>query len=310
LVPATNIFVATASAYQEKTEELLPDIAKDHLFYEPEKRDTTAAFATVALRLQAMGLGDEPTLFMWCDHVFTREDVFLADLRLIPDVLAANPNTLVIVGHTPLSPATSFGYFEVGDTVGESLHTYQVKRFIEKPDEATAQQFVAKKNYFWNLGYFSLRPAYLLQQLQLHAPELESSLAAFGAALATNDTQAQEAAYGSFPKLALEYTFVEKTENIMAITGDYGWSDVGNWHAVSEVFGVGGDHMPAGHHIHVDAKNNYIYNTTNKVVSLIGVENIVAVVTDDAVLITKKDSAARVKEVVQQLEEQGKGEYL
>lgn len=310
LVAPDHIFVATSRAYQARTEELLPMVSRDHIYYEPEKRDTTAAFATVALRLEALGQGNVPTIFMWCDHVFSREEAFIADLRRVEATVAANSEALVILAHTPLFPATTFGYCEVGETVGSEANVYQVKRFTEKPDLATAEKFILNKNYFWNLGYFSLRPTYLLEQLRLHAPELRDVLTAYAAALAHGDSTAADAAYGEFPKLALEYTFVEKTKNIIAITGDYGWSDVGNWSTVSQVFGVNGDHMPQGHHVHVDSQNNYIYNTTDKVVSLLGVKNIVAVVTDDAILITDKDSAAGVKDVVQRLEADGKTEYL
>ncbi|MAF80747.1 hypothetical protein CL628_01915 [bacterium] len=310
LVDDDHIFVATASAYQEKTEELLPQVAKEHLFYEPEKRDTTAAFASVALRLMQMNKGSEPTIFMWCDHVFTREEAFIADLKKIAGILTTDPQALVIVGHTPLSPATAFGYFEVGDKIGAEPNVRTVKRFTEKPDEATAAKFLAQGNYFWNLGYFSLTPEHLIYELRLRAPEISAALDGFSAALKGGDTQKADVAYGEFPKMALEYTFVEKTEHIIAVTGDYGWSDVGNWEAVSEVFGVEGDHMPAGHHIHVDSKNNYIYNTTNKAVSLLGMEDTVAVVTEDAVLVTHKGSSARVKDVVKKLEEEGKTEFL
>lgn len=310
LTDIDHIFVATSAAYQEKTQALLPQVSPSHLFFEPERRDTTAAFATVALRLEALGQGDVPTIFMWCDHVFSREEVFIADLRRVEALVAANPEALVILAHTPLFPATTFGYCEVGERVGSQDNVYQVQRFTEKPDLATAEQFILNKKYFWNLGYFSLRPTYLLEQLRVHAPELGDVLTAYAAALAQGDSKAADAAYAKFPKLALEYTFVEKAKNIIAITGDYGWSDVGNWSTVSEVFGVNGDHMPQGHHVHVDSQDNYIYNTTDKVVSLLGVKNIVAVITDDAILITDKDSAAGVKDVVQRLEAEGKTEVL
>jgi len=310
LVSDDQIFVATAATYQERTEELLPEVPKDHLFYEPEKRDTTAAFATVALRLTQMNQGSEPTIFMWCDHVFTREEAFIADLKKIEGIITDNPDALVIVGHTPLSPATAFGYFEVGNQTGEDKNVHDVKRFTEKPDEATAEKFLSQGNYYWNLGYFSLTPQHLISELHTHAPEVQEAMNGFSAALDSGDPKKQAAAYGDFPKVALEYTFVEKTQRIISITGDYGWSDVGNWEAVSDVFGVSGDHMPAGHHIHVDSKNNYIYNTTNKVVSLLGMEDTVAVVTEDAVLVTNKRSSARVKDVVKRLEDEGKTEFL
>lgn len=310
LTDPSNIYVATAQAYAEQINHFLPTITAGHIFFEPEKRDTTAAFASVALRLINLQQGDEPTIFMWSDHIFTAEDAFLKDLARIPEILSSHPDSLVIMAHNPLSPETTLGYVEMSNVLTGYQNVYQVKQFTEKPDLDTAISYIASGRHYWNLGYFSLRPTYLIQQLKEYNPEINPVLDAFSAALLNGQIDQQNKVYGEFPKISIEYTFVEKTSSIIALVGDYGWSDIGNWNIVKDIFGKKGDHMPHGHHIHVDSKNNYIYNTTSKTVSLIGLEDVIVVVTDDAILITPTKEAHKVKEVVKRLSENKKTDVL
>jgi mannose-1-phosphate guanylyltransferase len=300
-----KIFVATAADYEQDIRKLLPDIPKERIFLEPEKRDTTAAFASIAARLVSAGAGDETALFMWSDHVFTNEPEFLNDLGKIDKIVQASPGAMVLLAHNPVSPETTLGYVEVGDNAAGFTDAYQVKCFREKPDLATAEKFVAAGNFYWNMGYFSLRPNFLLSELKRLAPEFTPHIKTLTSALEKNDATGADMAYKDFPKISIEYTLIEKLDHIIAITGDYGWNDVGNWAAVQSVFGVNGDHMPKGHHIHVDSQDNYVYNATDKAVSMIGVKDTIAVITDDAILITSKKDAAKVKEIVSKLEEDG-----
>lgn len=310
LTDESNIYIATAQAYAEQIKEFLPTVSDDHIFFEPEKRDTTAAFAAVALRLINLQQGEEPTIFMWSDHIFTAEDVFLKDLARIPEILASHPDSLVIMAHKPLGPETTLGYVEMSEVLTGYQNAFQVKQFTEKPDLDTAGSYVASGRHYWNLGYFSLYPSYLIKQIRLHNPELSPVLDAFAAALTSGQPKEQDKIYGQFPKISIEYTFVEKTTSIIALVGDYGWSDVGNWNIVKEIFGSKGDHMPHGHHIHVDSKNNYIYNTTAKTVSLIGLEDVIVVVTDDAILVTLTKESHKVREVVNRLSEAKRTDVL
>lgn len=310
LTPEKNIYVATAQDYQKQIKHFLPNVAADHIFYEPAKRDTTAAFATITLRLEHLGQAHEPTIFMWSDHVFTNKDAFIKDLRQIPALIAAHPDFIIVVGHVPVTSETTLGYIEAGDPVSGHENVYHVNCFKEKPDKAAAEKFVAAGNYFWNLGYFSARPAYLLSELQQQSPEVIPAIRRFSQALASGSQSQIAAAYNAFPKISIEYTLIEKTPRIIAVTGDYGWSDVGNWEIVERVFGQAGDHVPHGHHIHIDSQHNYIYNATKKAVCLIGLKDTIIVVTNDAVLVTKKGQSHRVKEVVERLRKEKKSDVL
>lgn len=310
LTEPENIYVATSESYRRQIQDFLPDVTADRVFYEPERRDTTAAFVTIALRLRELGQGSQPTIFMWSDHIFTREDVFLKDLKKIPEIILRHPESIVIIGHKPISSETGLGYMEVREQLTGFDNVFKLRAFKEKPDLETAKQYVGSDKYYWNLGYFSLHPDYLLREIQGLNPDLQDPIAAFAAALKSGDNQAVASAYSQFPKVAIEYTLIEKTSPVFAVTGDYGWSDVGNWGTIKAVFGTAGDHMPRGHHVHVDSKDNYVYNTTDKIVSLIGMRGVIVVVTDDAILVTDKSNSNQVKEVVNHLEEQGESRVL
>lgn len=305
-----NIYIATTTQYQEKIQELLPAISSENIFLEPERRETGPAFGAAAVQLEQRGKGDEPTLFLWADHVFTNEQEIVNDLGTMRSLIEEDPNRVVIIGHTPTAPETGFGYMKMGEAVAGHDDVFTIDSFKEKPDEETAKTYVTDGSYYWNIGYMCVTPNFLLQELHAYAPELYASIQEYAKALQEEGLEAAAAIYKNIDKIAIDYALNERTPNIIAVTGDYGWSDVGSWAIVKKLFGTDGDHVPQGHHIHVDSNNNYVYNTTKKVVSVIGTSDTIVVVTDKAVLITNIDSSQKVKEVVQKLEEAGKGEYL
>lgn len=309
LTEVDNIYVATSRNYEDLVREQLPDVDEGNIFYEPEKRDTTAAFATVAIRLRKKGQGGVPTIFMWADHIFTNEEEFLGDLKAIPEIVESYPDHIVVVGHTAISPETALGYIEAGDRVPERDDVFAVNCFKEKPDLKTAEEFLAAGNYFWNMGYFSLKPDYFIEELLAINPDLEDAIKGYEKALDSGEDEAREA-YGGFPKVSIEYTLIEKTKRRLVITGDYGWIDVGYWTTVEKILGETGDYAPKGHHVHVNSDGNFVYNATDKTVSLLGVKDSIVVVTDDAVLVSSKENCGDIKSVIAELEESGREDVL
>ena len=311
LVPVSHIYLATRVDYALRSRELLPDIPDARVFLEPEKRDTTAAFASVALRLKHLGQGEEPTIFMWCDHIFTREEEFLGDLAKVPNILSSHPNSLVLLGHVPVTPETTLGYIEASESLAGYTDVFAVKQFREKPDKQTAEKFIMAGNFFWNLGYFSATPAFFLNSLRKHAPEVAPVIDAYAESLKTNDSHIINEAFSRFPKISIEYTLIEKLSNRIVITGNYGWSDVGNWGAVKEIFGqAGAKSLTGAPHLNIGSEGTYIYNETDKAVTMIGMKDTIVVVTKDAILITNTGEAHRVKEAVEKFEEAGSHHLL
>jgi mannose-1-phosphate guanylyltransferase len=310
LADSQRIYVATTEQYREQVRQLLPHMPADNMFYEPARRDTGPAFAAAAVALRRRDRQDEPTIFMWSDHIFTNESEFLADLKKIPRLVEEHPDAVIIIGHRPTSSETGLGYLEVGEVVGGYDDVFHVRAFKEKPDQKTAEQYLAAGNYFWNMAYVSLRPSFLLSELRKYEAKLVEGINQYDQAIVRGDAQRAAAIYQDLPSVSIDYALLERTPHIIAVTGDYGWSDVGNWAAVKDVFGTNGDHIPAGHHIHIDSQNNYVYNATDRAVSLIGMMDSIVVVTEDAVLVTNRQHSHKVKDVVQRLEEEGKEEFL
>lgn len=310
LVGPGNIYIATRSDYGEKIKALLPQLQPDHIFFEPERRDTGPAFAAVAAQLVRRGQGEEPVIFMWSDHVFTAEKDYVEDVKKMPTILQQHPQAMVIMGHVPTAPETALGYIEAGEKIPGFTDVFAVKSFKEKPDLATAEQYVTSGRYFWNIGSICALPTYIMAQLKTLEPDMVAAVEEFARCQGNNDAAGAAAAYGQARKISIDYALLEKTSPIFVVTGNYGWSDIGNWATIHDIFGINGDHDPHGHHVHVDSKNNYIYNSTGKAVSLIGMEGTIVVVTDDAVLITNKAKAHKVKDVVAKLEGDGKSQYL
>lgn len=297
-----RIFIATTHQHAARVSELVPEVSSDRILIEPARRETGPAFAAAASALVARGHGDEPTMFMWSDHLFTAEENFIAALKRVPALLAKEPDSIVIIGHQAITPETGFGYIEVGEAVANEPNVFAVKAFKEKPDKDTAIQYLASGRYFWNMGYISARPQYILDELRRFEPALMQGVDAYAAAHSAGDQEEAERLYTDLPAIAIDYALLERSSRIFVITGDFGWSDVGNWRAVRDIFGSQGDYGPADHHVHVDSDNNYIYNATGRAVCLIGLKNTIVVVTDDAVLVTDQDQSHKVKDVVAELE--------
>lgn len=302
LTQTEKIFVATTNQHVSRVRELLPEIKENNIFIEPAKRDTAPAFAAAASQLVERGEGEQPTMFMWSDHLFTAEAELITTLKRVPDLLARHPDSIIIIGHQATSPETVFGYIEVGEPQVDEPHVFTVKAFKEKPDKDTAIQYVAAGNYFWNMAYISARPQYLLDELRQYEPTLMQGIDQHAAAHRAGNAAEAERIYSNLPATAIDYALLERTPRLFMITGDFGWSDVGNWRAVRDLFGSHGDYGPADQHVHVDSDNNYIYNATGRTACLIGVKDLIVVITEDAILVTHQDQSHKVKDVVTELE--------
>ncbi len=310
MVAQEHVFIATTAQHERKIREIFPQVADQNIFLEPDRRETGPAIAAAAVALSILGKHDEPALFLWADHVFTDEDALLNGLAIMRKLIEEDPNRIVIIGHTPTSPETGFGYMQMGEKIAGYEDVYKIDSFKEKPDEEAAQRYVLDGSYFWNIGYMCVTPSFLLKELQAYAPDLSQAVSKYAATYKEQGKEAAAQIYGEMPKIAIDYALNERTPNIIAVTGDYGWSDVGSWAIVKKLFGTDGDHVPKGHHVHVDSHNNYIYNATPHVVSMIGMKDTIVVVTENAVLVTDIGSSQKVKEVVQRLEEHDKNEYI
>ncbi|TXH65587.1 MAG: mannose-1-phosphate guanylyltransferase/mannose-6-phosphate isomerase [Lysobacteraceae bacterium] len=262
---------------------------------EPAGRNTAPAIAVAALIAQSAG--DDPVLLVLpSDHVVRDAGAFRAAVHAAAP--AAVAGALVTFGIRPSTPETGFGYIQA--TPGEGVH--KVLRFVEKPDAATAQRYLDEGGYYWNSGMFLFRASRYLEELGRFRPDI---LAAARAACAHTDPDGEflrldRTAFAASPSESIDYAVMEKTEAAMVLPVDIGWNDVGSWSALWEVSEQDGDgNAHHGDVIAVDTRNSYAY--ARRLVALVGVDDLIVVETDDAVLVAAKDKVQEVKQVVARL---------
>lgn len=268
-----------------------------HILLEPVGRNTAPAIAAAAL--QAMAEGADPILLVLpSDHVVRDAEGFRRAVEAA--MPAAGDGALVTFGIVPDAPETGFGYIHAES--GEGLR--KVSSFVEKPDAATAQSYLDDGGYYWNSGMFLFRASRYLEELERFRPDIVAAVrAAFTEARQDGDfVRLDKDAFAASPSDSIDYAVMEKTAHAMVLPVDIGWNDVGSWSALWDVAerDAGGN----AHHgdvIAVDTRNSYAY--AQRLVALVGVDDIVVVETDDAVLVARKDRVQEVKQVVAQLKD-------
>ena len=265
------------------------------ILLEPIGRNTAPAIAAAAL--QALRDGEDPLLLVLpSDHVVRDADAFRVAVRAA--MPAAEQGALVTFGIMPDAPETGFGYIEAER--GEGVQ--RVLRFVEKPDAVTAQTYLDAGGYYWNSGMFLLRASRYLEELRkFRADIVGGAQAAFDAAQRDGDfIRLDKAAFAACPADSIDYAVMEKTDAAMVLPVDIGWNDVGSWSALWEVSEQDGDgNAHHGDVISIDSRNSYAY--ARRMVALVGVDDLVVVETDDAVLVARKDRVQQVKDVVARL---------
>ena len=264
---------------------------------EPVGRNTAPAIAAAAL--QALANGDDPLLLVLpSDHVVRNEAGFRE--AVIDACAAAEAGALVTFGIVPDAPETGFGYIQA--QAGDGVR--RVLRFVEKPDAPTAQSYLDAGGYYWNSGMFLFRASRYLEELGKFQPGIVASVsAAFAAAKRDGDfIRLEKDAFAGSPSDSIDYAVMEKTGDAKVLPVDIGWNDVGSWSALWEVAQRDADgNAHRGDVIAVDSRNTYAY--AQRLVALVGLDDIVVVETDDAVLVAHKDRVQEVKQVVAQLRE-------
>jgi mannose-1-phosphate guanylyltransferase/mannose-6-phosphate isomerase len=262
---------------------------------EPVGRNTAPAIAVAAL-IALLDGGDPLLLVLPSDHVVRNDAAFRDDVRVA--AAAAEAGALVTFGIVPQTPETGFGYIHAD--AGKGVR--KVLRFVEKPDAATAQRYLDDGGYYWNSGMFLFRASRYLEELGKYRPDI---LAAARAACEHLDPDREflrldRDAFAASPSESIDYAVMEKTDAAMVLPVDIGWNDVGSWSALWEVSEQDADgNAHHGDVIAIDSRNSYAY--ARRLVALVGVDGLIVVETDDAVLVAAKDKVQEVKQVVARL---------
>ena len=277
------------------------------LVLEPVGRNTAPAIALAAqAALGAAGAADPLLLVLPADHVIRNVPAFQKAVRAA--LGPADAGKLVTFGIVPSSPETGYGYIERGATQGDA---YTIARFVEKPDAARAEQFVASGQYYWNSGMFLFRARRYLEELERLAPEMARVCAqAFAAARADLDfTRIERERFEACPADSIDYAVMEKTGDAVVVPLNAGWSDVGSWAALHDACEADAHgNVARGDVICEDSEGCYLY-AESRLVSAVGLKDHVVVETKDAVLVAPKERVQDVKKLVHRLKEAGRYEH-
>lgn len=287
-----------------------------NILLEPVGRNTAPAIAAAALT--AMQDGKDPLLLVLAaDHVITDVDAFQRAVELART--AAETGSLVTFGIVPTSPETGYGYIETSDNEkwglanGVPKGAHPVSRFVEKPDLETAQEYVVSGRYLWNSGMFLFRASVLIEELGKCAPQIvDACRSALAGARADLDfLRLDPAAFAASPEDSIDYAVMEQTEKAVVVPLSAGWSDVGSWNTLWEVSEKNADgNVLKGDVLAVNSQNSYLHSANGRLVAAVGINDLVVVDTDDAVMVAHKGQVQQVKQVVDMLKASGRKEAV
>ncbi len=285
LTNPANIWISGNQKHSALLQQELPEVPTKNIILEPAKRDNAAAICLNQLLMAKSVSEDEIVVMLPTDHVITNETEFRSLITTAENFLKQNSHYLVTIGITPTYAETGFGYIEKSATVlaqRDNSEILRIKQFVEKPNQAIAEKYVASKQYLWNSGIYIWRLGQMLTWFQNFLPELYEPL--------SRDLNSWEEIYPNLPATSLDYGISEKLKDIAVIPDhNLGWSDVGDFRAL-------GEHVSKNIAI-LDVKNSYIRNDTHLPMRVIGVENIVIVNSPNGLLICHRDRAQDVKKL-------------
>ncbi len=314
LTSSEKIFVNTNNDYVDEVLQQGKTILPKNVITEPQAKNTAMAIGVGAAYIKKVD-PEAVIINLWSDALIKENDIFTERLNLAAAV-AAKGDSLVIVGLKPTFPHTGLGYLEVGEKVGAEGEVFKVSSFKEKPDLATAQDFLTKGNYYWNSGLLVWSAKAIFEAFSKYSPAIFALVNQVYEAIGTeHEREVLQKVYEEAENISIDYAVSEKADNLLLVPAEFTWSDIGDWKVnyelkekdaegnVIEVFGK------EGWHLGVETKNCLI-EAENRLIATVGVTDLVIVETEDAILVCHRDKAQEVKKIVNALKEKEKKEYL
>lgn len=311
LIPAKNILIVTGAGHSDELMQQLPDLPKENIIIEPVGRNTAPCIGLAAVHIKKMN-PEGVMVVLPSDHYIADDESFRRTLAIASE-MAQRGNHLLTIGINPAGPETGYGYMEEGKAVaairGEEI--FQVKSFREKPDIEQAITFLEDGGFFWNSGMFIWKVSTILNEIERLLPDLYKGLKKIENALGTDsEKDIINKVYQEITPISIDYGIMEKTGETLLVRGDFGWSDIGSWNTLWEVWDKDENgNAVKGRFIGIDSSNSLIYSP-DKLVALVGVEDLIVVETADSLLVCKKEASQDVKKLVEMLEEKNMKEYL
>lgn len=299
----------------KRTEIALTPEANVAFIEEPAARNTAPAIAYATARLEAV-YGDEPLAFFPADHFVAGDDAFRRCLRFA--ARRARRDAIITLGVPPTRPETGYGYIELASEMDESgagePTAHPVEAFVEKPDRRRACEYLATGRHLWNSGIFVFRPSTVWREFERQRPEMSTVLRDLRSAVAEPTAHADTIAdaFQRLESISIDYAIMEGASNVEVVPATFRWSDVGHWAALDEVVDTDGAGNVVDAHALLDDVTDCVIlsDDDTRHIAASGIDNLVVVDTDDALLIIPKDRAQRVRDLVAELNKRGRDDLL
>lgn len=308
IVPIEQIFIVTNQTYGPLMREQIPDMPPQNVIEEPSGKNTAPCIGLAALHMQRLDPG-AVMASLHADHFIADEEAFRQSLLAAEQV--ARQGYLVTLGITPTRPETGYGYVQRGPSLGtyNNYPVYQIARFLEKPDLAMAEKFVESGGYYWNSGIFIWQISTLLEAFQEYMPEFYGQLSQIEQALETGD--GITAIWSNIRAQSIDVGVMERANKAAIVPVDFGWNDVGSWAAIHEINRADTDNNVVlnAEHLGIDTQGMLIQGN-GRFIATIGLEDLVIIDTEDALLVCARDRVQDIKQIVTWLEKRGRTELL
>lgn len=313
--PKEKIFISTTRDLLSKIKEVLPDFPESNYIVEPSLRDTAPAMGYVATCISRID-PEEPMVFVPADHFIGDKEKFLLSIREAEKVILETGKLLDISVY-PTNPTTTLGYTKIGNLFRqtEGIDFFEFLGHKEKPDLETAKKYLADGSYLWHANYYMWSPKKFLEAYQKYAPEMYATLMEIKRLLDEgNREQEISDLYAGMQKISIDYAITEKMDpkEILIIRGDFEWDDIGAWDTLYQNLLSKTDenkNLIVGETVNIDTSGSVIYGREGKVIATIGLQDMVIVDTEDALLVCPKSRSQEVKKVIEELKKRGE-KYL
>lgn len=315
LTAEDRIFVITNADYVDEV-FAQGKISLRNIIAEPQQKNTALAMAVGAAVIEK--LDPEAIIVNFAsDHLISPLNKFVHEMMVAAEA-ARDGSYLVTVGIRPTFPHTGFGYIHVGDelTKIKGKKIFKVEKYKEKPDLATAKEFIKSKKYFWNANMYTWKASAFLEACKIYAPRIFRGAREIQEAWGTKDEQGVIGrVYNQAEDISVDYAVSEKAKNLILVPASFSWSDLGDWEVVWEMSGKDKNGNVAlkfgkkGEFYSVASQGNLV-QYSDQIITLVGVNDMIIVDTPDAILICHKDKAEDVRKMVQLLKKKGRLEYL
>jgi mannose-1-phosphate guanylyltransferase len=312
VIPQENTVVVTNRSQAVLLESIMhSSVQKGNILIEPVARNTAASILYAALFIEKTH-GDSLMVVLPSDHYIMDNAEFKKILTEACSV-AIQTDRIVTIGIKPTFPSTGYGYisYESKPMMTSPCTVYDVAEFVEKPNFQKAQQYLSSGHYLWNSGIFIWKTSVIIENYKRYLPRLYKSLLPLREHLGTaRELEVINEIYPTLQSISIDYGILERCDEVVVISGDFGWNDIGSWDALGVIFPPDEfGNIVKANHVGIETRNSIIYGN-GRLITTIGIDGLIIADTVDALLICPKDKAQAVKELVDMLKEKGMLEYI